>query len=119
MKSIFKAFLCFLLFFTFSCGGGEKSNQDGSSGGGDEAVEETVEEGTTDMNFEVEDSYKCSMDCEEGKEYEEAGACPVCGMELKHVDEVAHDDSENHDDDSENHEEQRRDGETKNELTDD
>ncbi|MFD1293373.1 heavy metal-binding domain-containing protein [Lutibacter holmesii] len=27
--------------------------------------------------------FKCPMDCEEGKSYEEAGACPVCKMDLK------------------------------------
>ncbi len=29
--------------------------------------------------------FYCSMDCEEGKEYEEAGSCPVCGMDLVEV----------------------------------
>lgn len=27
--------------------------------------------------------YKCPMDCEKGKTYDEAGACPVCKMDLK------------------------------------
>ena len=30
-------------------------------------------------------TYQCPMDCEEGKTYKEAGACPVCKMELKEV----------------------------------
>ena len=29
--------------------------------------------------------YQCPMDCEEGKTYEAAGACPVCKMDLKEV----------------------------------
>ncbi len=29
--------------------------------------------------------YQCPMDCEEGKIYDEAGACPVCKMDLKEV----------------------------------
>lgn len=28
-------------------------------------------------------AYKCPMDCEKGKSYEEAGSCPVCKMDLK------------------------------------
>lgn len=27
--------------------------------------------------------YQCSMDCEKGKSYTEAGTCPVCKMDLK------------------------------------
>jgi Heavy metal binding domain len=26
--------------------------------------------------------YQCPMDCEKGKQYEQAGACPVCKMDL-------------------------------------
>ena len=29
------------------------------------------------------EAYKCPMDCEQGKSYDEAGACPVCKMDLK------------------------------------
>lgn len=28
-------------------------------------------------------TYQCPMDCEKGKTYDEAGACPVCKMDLK------------------------------------
>lgn len=27
--------------------------------------------------------YQCPMDCEKGKTYEQAGKCPVCGMDLE------------------------------------
>ncbi len=29
--------------------------------------------------------YQCPMDCENGKVYEEAGSCTVCGMDLVEV----------------------------------
>lgn len=29
--------------------------------------------------------YACPMDCENGKQYEESGSCPVCKMDLKEV----------------------------------
>jgi len=31
-------------------------------------------------------SYRCPMNCENGKTYEKPGKCPVCGMELEHFD---------------------------------
>jgi len=31
------------------------------------------------------DHYKCPMDCENGKTYEEEGKCPVCKMDLQAV----------------------------------
>ncbi len=31
--------------------------------------------------------YKCPMDCEKGKTYDEPGQCPVCGMDLEKTDE--------------------------------
>ena len=33
-------------------------------------------------------TYRCPMDCEKGKTYNEPGKCPVCGMELEHYDGV-------------------------------
>lgn len=33
----------------------------------------------------VKDEYKCPMDCEDGKVYDEPGSCPVCKMDLKKV----------------------------------
>jgi nitrous oxide reductase accessory protein NosL len=30
----------------------------------------------------AEQQYICPMDCENGKTYEKAGSCPVCGMDL-------------------------------------
>ena len=113
MKTIFKALLCLLLLFAFSCGGGEKKPNETPDGSVDESVEESMEEGD-DYGFEVEDSYKCPMDCEDGIEYSEEGACPECGMELKHVDEEAHNDSEGHEEeDEEEHEDESK---TENEL---
>ena len=35
-----------------------------------------------DIKQETNASYICSMDCEDGKTYEQAGQCPVCGMNL-------------------------------------
>jgi len=49
---------------------------------------ETHSETAHDHDQEAEQAhahYKCPMDCEEGKLYEEAGACPVCKMDLKEV----------------------------------
>jgi hypothetical protein len=35
--------------------------------------------------------YQCPMDCEKGKNYEVAGTCPVCKMDLKEIsNETAH-----------------------------
>ena len=31
-------------------------------------------------------TYRCSMNCEKGKTYDQPGKCPVCGMELEHFD---------------------------------
>lgn len=118
MKTIFKALLCILFLFALSCGGGAKETNGAPDESVEETVEESVDEGTTDINFEVEDVYKCPMDCEEGKEYDEEGACPVCGMELKHADEAAHDDSEGHDDDEDSHEEHEGEGKTEHDLED-
>lgn len=53
-----------------------------------------------DMALNVE--YQCPMDCEEGKTYEIAGTCPVCGMDLKEVEkeeEHADDNDESHTED--------------------
>ena len=52
-------------------------------------------------------AYQCPMDCENGKTYDEEGKCPVCGMELKKVedehdsDSGLNDEHEKHDSDSE------------------
>jgi hypothetical protein len=43
-------------------------------------TKQTSETGIVD---EKHDHYKCPMDCEEGKTYDEAGTCPVCKMDLK------------------------------------
>lgn len=41
-----------------------------------------TEEETTEM---AAAAYACPMDCEDGKTYTEPGTCPVCGMDLKEV----------------------------------
>ena len=37
----------------------------------------------TESVEEQHDHYKCPMDCEEGKTYDEEGQCPVCKMDLQ------------------------------------
>jgi uncharacterized paraquat-inducible protein A len=39
----------------------------------------------TEMHEAHHDKYKCPMDCEEGKTYDEPGKCPVCKMDLQKV----------------------------------
>src|SRR5210317_698449 len=119
MKTLLKVLLCFILIFAYSCRGEDKKSQESVNESVEETVEESVDEGTTDMNFEVDDSYKCPMDCEEGKEYQEEGNCPVCGMQLKHVDVEAHDDSDGRGQDEENHEHHEQEGKTDNKYSDD
>ena len=65
-----KSILVFALFFglsmiALSCKGNEKQNSE----------TETVDG--------QHDHYKCPMDCEEGKTYDEKGKCPVCKMDLQ------------------------------------
>ena len=48
---------------------------------------EGVKAGTTALaNAEHKHSYRCPMNCEEGKTYDKEGKCPVCGMTLEHHD---------------------------------
>jgi len=39
----------------------------------------------TELHAAHHDKYKCPMDCEEGKTYDEPGKCPVCKMDLQKV----------------------------------
>ncbi len=39
----------------------------------------------TEMTHEHAATYQCPMDCEDGKTYDAAGKCPVCGMDLAEV----------------------------------
>lgn len=39
----------------------------------------------TEMHEAHHDKYKCPMDCEDGKTYDEPGKCPVCKMDLQKV----------------------------------
>jgi len=51
--------------------------------------------------------FQCPMDCEEGKTYDEAGACPVCAMDLKKMEGThKHEDGEVHEDHEKEHEEE-------------
>lgn len=81
-KSIYKFTLIASLFAIVSCGE-KKENNDAA------AAEETSV--TTEKEV-AHAHYQCPMKCEEDKMYEEAGACPVCKMDL-----VVMDDHEGHD----------------------
>lgn len=50
-----------------------------SCGGGEEAV------GTEEHEHAEAAVYQCPMKCEGEKTYDEAGSCPVCGMDIKEV----------------------------------
>ncbi len=50
--------------------------------GNAESNDTTNTEETTEV---AEATYACPMDCEKGKTYSEPGSCPVCGMDLKEV----------------------------------
>lgn len=64
----------------------------------DTEMNETHAADQADMAMNAE--YQCPMDCEEGKTYDTAGACPVCGMDLKEVEkEDADDNDESHTED--------------------
>lgn len=40
--------------------------------------------------------FQCPMKCEGEKTYQEQGACPVCGMHLKPIEEAGHVDNDHH-----------------------
>ena len=42
----------------------------------------------------MNDKYRCTMDCEEGKTYDRPGKCPVCNMEMKKIETKKDGDSE-------------------------
>jgi len=44
-----------------------------------------AENGTEQQDSHEHGTFICPMDCEAGKTYEEAGACPVCKMGLAEV----------------------------------
>ena len=57
--------------------------------------------GAEKADLAMNDEFQCPMDCEDGKTYDQAGACPICKMDLKKIktmdsDEHAHDDGETH-----------------------
>ena len=72
--------LTFAIVFAVSCQSGEqKSNENVSE---DTTLVSSPKE-ITDMTG-VTSYYECPMKCE-GKKFAEAGACPVCGMDLVKV----------------------------------
>ena len=46
-------------------------------------VKEAAKEEAKEVLASNDVLYQCPMDCEKGKSYTEAGACPVCKMDLK------------------------------------
>lgn len=72
MKKLFFAFatVTAFAFIAISC------NNDAST---------TKETTTTDSTAHAH-SFRCPMNCEDGKTYDKEGRCPVCGMNLEHFD---------------------------------
>lgn len=69
MKKQFLSIIIAMAAVTFiGCSSEEASNNDAT-----ESTEETTE---------ATAQYACPMDCENGKVYDQAGDCPVCGMAL-------------------------------------
>jgi hypothetical protein len=72
MKQIFQFFLVAAVAISFTA-----CNSEGNT---KTAAEQTA--GTD----EHQHSYRCPMNCENGKTYDKPGKCPVCGMNLEHYD---------------------------------
>jgi hypothetical protein len=53
---------------------------------GNNTAIETKSGDTTVTTSDHKHSYRCPMDCENGKTYDKEGTCPVCGMKLEHFD---------------------------------
>lgn len=66
-----------IVFLTFSCKQEKKTAPD--------APDTEIQTEQTKGELRAEVLHQCPMDCEDGKTYEEAGSCPVCGMDLKPV----------------------------------
>ncbi len=64
------------LFFFAACGGNATSTNE-------HADHEHETPATEAEAQEVSEVYYCPMKCEGEKTYDEAGKCPVCGMDLK------------------------------------
>ena len=58
----------------------EGTNPEGSTISNDQEINSEENE---EHSHSIE--YKCPMDCEDGKTYNEPGDCPVCGMEVKEI----------------------------------
>ena len=79
-----KALTIFALFGTlliFTACGGNGEQEEGMQ---DEDGQEEMMQDDTMQEGEVEATvvYYCPMECEGDKTYDEAGTCPVCGMDL-------------------------------------
>ncbi len=51
----------------------------------DAVKSETTDTAKTETKNTANLSYRCPMDCEHGKVYNEQGKCPVCEMDLEEV----------------------------------
>ena len=84
MKKNILGFAAIMAFaFTLSmtsCSSADKPAEEATT---EEATDGTEAAATEEVHAHAH--YKCPMDCEKGKEYEEAGTCPVCKMELAEV----------------------------------
>lgn len=83
------------LFFFAACGGNANNAEQNANGEDTEHMEHMDGEHADHMEGEhadhmdsaeakeVSEVYFCPMKCEGEKTYDEAGKCPVCGMDLK------------------------------------
>lgn len=72
MNAISKLLFVFTAVITLAACNSEASNQSGSD--------------STQTADGHQHSYRCPMNCENGKTYDKPGRCPVCGMNLEHYD---------------------------------
>ena len=102
-----KVIIVFALLFSISlvvtsCKGEKEDHSE-------ENKEMHEEHGADKADIAMNAEYQCPMDCEEGKTYDAAGACPVCAMDLKMLEKEGqhtHEDGETHEDHEEGEEHQ-------------
>lgn len=63
------------------CGGNHHNGEHHHS----DADHQEMHQDTTAHHEHAHAKYKCPMDCEDGKTYDEPGQCPVCEMDLTEV----------------------------------
>lgn len=88
MKNLFSLLVVLTaLFFFAACGGNTNAASDQVEGNQnqEEHMDSHDEAGHMENadGQEVSEVYVCPMKCEGEKTYDEAGKCPVCGMDLK------------------------------------